>query len=191
MEQLQNVLLSGSIPAAKALLGWKLVHETDEGRMAGYIVETEAYDQVDPASHTYTGMTSRNAAMFERAGTLYVYFTYGLHYCLNIVTGTKGEGQGVLIRALEPLEGLERMRELRNTSSNLLLTNGPAKLVQALGVTIADNATSLGEKIYLEAGFHPQEIIQTPRIGITQAKDELRRFYVAGNPYVSHTKKRY
>lgn len=94
VEDLRNALQSGSVEAAQALLGWKLIHETPDGKVAGFIVETEAYDQSDPASHSYRGLSTRNAAMFEEAGTIYVYFTYGMHYCMNIVTGNKGHGQG-------------------------------------------------------------------------------------------------
>src|SRR5437868_4358703 len=97
-----NINLDDALKAAKDLLGCALVHETDQGPTKGIIVETEAYMADDPASHTYRGQTTRNQIMFGPAGHAYIYFTYGMHYCFNIVTGSKGQGQGVLIRALEP-----------------------------------------------------------------------------------------
>lgn len=189
-EDVYRALESGSLEAAQALLGWKLVHETPNGKLAGIIVETEAYDQSDPASHSYRGLSARNAAMFEGAGTIYVYFTYGMHYCMNIVTGQKGHGQGVLLRALEPTDGIEQMRQNRAINDIFKLTNGPAKLVQALGVTMADNGSVLGHTIYLEQGVTPQDITKSPRIGITKGITEPWRFYITGNPYVSYQKRR-
>ena len=97
--------LSDAVNGAQALLGWKLVHETTDGVTSGIIVETEAYSAEDAASHTFKGPTKRNAVMFGPAGHLYVYLTYGMHYCVNVVTGQKDHGQGVLIRALEPVDG--------------------------------------------------------------------------------------
>lgn len=178
--------LSNSVAAARALLGWRLVHESPEGRTAGCIVETEAYDMDDPASHTFNGMTMRNAAMFEPAGTIYVYFTYGLHYCMNIVTGAKGDGQAVLIRALEPIEGIELMKKRRGTADIRQLTNGPAKLVQAMGIGPRHNGTALGHGgIFLEPGIEAAEAAQTIRVGISKAADHPWRFYAAGSPFVS------
>lgn len=185
MDELLLSLRSGSVVGARALLGWKLVHETAAGRVSGYIVETEAYDQTDPASHSYKGLTKRNAAMYETAGTIYVYFTYGMHYCLNIVTGAKGHGEAVLIRALEPVEGIGAMMERRQTISKIQLANGPAKLVQALGIASSQNGSLLGQKIHLEPGFIPEQIIQTTRIGITKAQNQPYRFYIADNSYIS------
>jgi DNA-3-methyladenine glycosylase len=177
--------LSSSLEAAKSLLGWKLVHETDEGVASGYIVETEAYDMEDPASHSFGGMRGRNVPMYQEAGTIYVYFTYGMHYCVNIVTGPKDYGQAVLIRALQPLDGISLMKERRGISDENNLTNGPAKLVQALGISKHANGTKLGGRIRLEPGFLPEKIVQTTRIGITKAVDQQWRFYVAGNHFVS------
>lgn len=185
MDKLYAELEQGSLVAAKALLGWKLVHATPNGRIAGYIVETEAYHENDPASHTYKGKTKRNAAMYEGAGTIYVYFTYGMHYCVNIVAGRKGVGEGVLIRALEPVEGIEPMKVNRKTSVISNLTNGPAKLVQALEIHKGYNGTVLGHGLHLEKGIIPDEIVQSRRIGISQAQDKPWRFYIAGNLYVS------
>lgn len=170
---------------AKELLGKILVHATDLGRVSGKIVETEAYLQNDPASHSYKGKSVRNAPMFASAGTIYIYFTYGMHYCLNIATGPVGRGEAVLLRALEPMEGLDSMRTNRPHKADLELTNGPAKLVQALGITPELNGQRLGGKLKLEPGQPPQTIIATTRVGITQGTETKLRFYIAGNPYVS------
>lgn len=180
--------LSDAITAAQGLLGWKLVHESSEGVTSGYIVETEAYSMEDPASHTYRGETIRNRAMFQEAGTVYVYFTYGMHYCANIVTGAKGHGQGVLLRALEPVDGIELMTRRRGLSDTARLTNGPAKLVQAMGITKEHNGTHLDRgRLRLEPGIRPSEIIQTTRIGIKKAVDQPWRFYIKDNAFVSRT----
>jgi DNA-3-methyladenine glycosylase len=124
--------------------------------------------------------------MFMGAGTVYVYFTYGMHYCFNVVAGTIGSGQGLLIRALEPIDGIDLMRSRRGHISDLNLTNGPAKLVQAMGITKDLNQQSLhASNLDLAAGFTPEKIVQTTRIGIKKSVDAPWRFYVAGNPYVS------
>lgn len=181
-----NPDLGDALRAAKSLLGWRLVHDSPEGRTAGIIVETEAYTMEDPASHTYGGPSARNAAMFEAAGTLYVYFTYGMHYCVNIVTGPIGQGQAVLIRALEPVEGLELMQSRRAMQDIKKLTNGPAKLVQAMGITKGHYGSHISSgPLFLEPGAQPAEIIQTTRIGISKAIDKPWRFYAAGSPWLS------
>lgn len=178
--------LSDSLTGARSLLGWKLVHDAPGGMTSGYIVETESYDMHDPASHAYGGLRPRNAAMFEAAGTVYVYFTYGMHYCMNIVTGEKGHGQGVLIRALEPLEGIELMRQRRGITDRQQLTNGPAKLTQAMGVGLEHGGKQLGTgALRLESGIAVHEIVQTTRVGISKAVDQPWRFYIAHNAYVS------
>lgn len=178
--------LSDSLTGARSLLGWKLVHESPEGITSGYIVETESYDMHDPASHAYGGPRKRNAAMYEAAGTVYVYFTYGMHYCMNIVTGEKGHGQGVLIRALQPLEGIELMQQRRGLTDERQLTNGPAKLAQAMGITMEHGGMKVGAgALRLEPGIDVHEVVQTTRIGISKAVDQPWRFYVAHNAYVS------
>ncbi len=178
--------LTDALIGAQSLLGWKLVHDSVDGRTAGYIVETEAYSMEDPASHTFSGPSLRNAAMFKRAGTVYVYFTYGMHYCVNIVTGEEGHGQGVLIRAIEPVEGIDLMKRRREIDAVELLTNGPAKLTQAMGITKTLGGTHIDDKkIYLEPGIVPEKIVQTTRIGISRAIDHPWRFYVADNAFVS------
>lgn len=179
--------LSNALKAAPALLGCMLVHDTPEGRTAGIIVETEAYTASDAASHSYRGQSQRNEVMFGPPGHLYVYFTYGMHYCINIVTGQKGNGEAVLLRALEPVEGLDLMKQRRKKTDNLELTNGPAKLTQAMGISREQNGQSLLTKgnLQLMPGIQPVEVTQTIRIGISQAKDMPWRFYISGNLFVS------
>lgn len=183
----KDLLLKDSLKVAKSLLGYILVHETKDDITSGIIVETEAYHQDDPASHTYRGQTARNAVMFGPPGFAYVYFTYGMHYCFNVVTGPQGSGQAVLIRALEPVEGIELMKQRRGMDAELQLTNGPAKLVQAMGITKADYGANLlnKSKLRLKPGPKPAKITQTTRIGIKQATDKPWRFYITGNPYIS------
>ncbi len=180
-------LLSDSLHAAPGLLGYKLSHRTDEGVASGIIVETEAYNSTDPASHTYRGQTARNSVMFGPPGHAYIYFTYGMHYCVNVVTGPVGDGQAVLIRALEPIEGLDIMKKRRHTDDIKQLTNGPAKLVQALGIAKADYGINLftSKKLYIKPGIKPQTVIQTTRVGIRQAIEKPWRFYIGNNSYIS------
>lgn len=184
--ELQSMLEQGALHAARHLLGCKLLLETTEGRVGGYIVETEAYVQEDPASHTFMGETARNAAMFQAAGTIYIYFTYGMHYCVNIVTGPIGHGEGVLIRALEPVEGIEIMEKNRQKTGKDL-TSGPAKLVKALGIPSELNGKKLGDKLILEPGYKPvaSRIQVGKRVGISKAVEELARFYISDNKFVS------
>jgi DNA-3-methyladenine glycosylase len=183
-------LLEDAVSAANNLLGWKLIHETPEGITSGYIVETEAYTMDDPASHAYGGPKIRNQAMYERAGTIYIYFTYGMHYCVNLVTGPEGYGQGVLIRALEPVDGIDLMRQRRGVEHTEQLTNGPAKLVQALGITKQLYGTHISKgPLRLEPGLIPDQIVQTTRVGISKAIDQPWRFYIAANPFVSKLSK--
>ena len=173
---------------ARALLGCILLHQTKEGVTSGIIVETEAYLQNDPANHAFRGMTQRNAAMFGPAGHAYVYFTYGMHYCFNVVTNREGIGEAVLIRALEPLEGIEMMKKRRGIKDVHQLCNGPAKLVQALGITKAHNGCSLlrGElRIMVPKKKKSFEIAQTTRIGVANAAHLPLRFFVKGSQWVS------
>ena len=170
---------------APLLLGCILEREIDGKLIRVKIVETEAYDQTDAASHSYKGQTERTQVMFGESGHLYVYFTYGMHYCCNIVTGAKGTGAAVLIRAVEPLEGEELMQELRMFSGKDL-SNGPAKLCQALGINKDLNGHNLKQsplKLIIQKPV--KNITQTKRVGISQAKDVPWRFYITGNEYVS------
>lgn len=187
-------LHSDTVAAAKSLLGSVLCHETPEGTAAGRIVETEAYLFGDPACHASRGMTPRNAIMFGPPGRAYIYFVYGMYHCFNVVTRPKGVGEAVLIRALEPLEGIDLMRKRRRTDNLHHLCNGPAKLVQALGIDRGQNGEDLrrGKLRLLSAQSYPgwntrqpPDLKSAPRIGISAAVDWPLRFYVAGNPFVS------
>lgn len=175
--------------AAKRLLGCLLVREIGSKRLVGRIVETEAYHQNDAASHSYKGRTPRVAVMFGPAGFAYVYFTYGMHYCMNVVTGPEGEGSAVLIRTLEPLEGLEGMAEnRRGLSSGVQLTNGPAKLCQALQINKTFNGHDLRQApliLQINPAVKDREIIKTTRIGISREIDRPWRFYLRDNAFVS------
>jgi DNA-3-methyladenine glycosylase len=171
---------------ARRLLGATLVHETPNGAVAGRIVEVEAYNQTDAASHSYKGRTPRTDVMFGPAGHLYVYFTYGMHYCCKVVVGPAGHGAAVLIRAVEPFEGEELMTERRGRRG-IELTNGPAKVCQAFAINRAQNGTDLS-KGPLRVALTDEslgDIVQTTRVGISQAKDQPWRFYLGGNRYVS------
>ncbi len=173
---------------APRLLGSLLIYKQNGQRLVGKIVETEAYDQSDAASHSYKGRTPRTDIMFGPAGFVYVYFTYGMHYCFNVVTGKEGQGSAVLIRALEPVEGIAYMRENRNRQDDLQLTNGPAKLCQALNINKTLNGHNLSEPpLYLEVSdqIPNDKIVQTTRIGITKDTQRPWRFYIRGNPFVS------
>jgi DNA-3-methyladenine glycosylase len=164
-----------------------------DGR-AGRIVEVEAYaGAIDPAAHTYRGKTQRNAVMFGPPGYMYVYFTYGMHWCCNCVCGPEGDGCGVLIRALEPLHGLEQMRAARPRSArDRDLCRGPARLTQAMGIGEAQDGIDLGGA---HAGFTvvddgmapPKDLAGGPRIGISRGEDLPWRWSVPGNRYVSGT----
>lgn len=173
---------------APRLLGCYLRLEKDGKKLVGKIVETEAYDQTDAASHSYKGRTPRTEIMFGRAGHLYVYFTYGMHYCCNVVTGPEGHGSAVLIRAIEPLEGVDSMEANRRGRSGVEATNGPAKLCQAYGIDTKWNGHDLSKQplqLIMRPPVDATDIIQTTRIGITQAKDVQWRFYIKDNPYLS------
>jgi len=154
--------------------------------VGGRIVETEAYDGDDPASHSFVGPTLRNNVMFGEPGHAYVYRSYGLHWCLNFVCRESGHGAGVLLRALEPLEGLERMQERRGLDSSLLLCAGPGRLAQALGITHAHNGLALDRLPFeLAAARETVTTIYGPRIGISKAVEVRWRFGLSGSKFLS------
>lgn len=155
----------------------------------GRIVEVEAYHGTeDPASHAFRGSTLRTAPMFLAGGTVYVYLSYGLHTCVNLVTGPVGNGQAVLIRALEPTIGLEVMAQRRNQTDPRLLTRGPGRVGQALGITRNLSGSQLGGMLELRpptTALDPAQIVRGPRVGITKAADNPWRFWLRDNRFVS------
>lgn len=176
---------------AQDLLGCVLVHDSPEGTTAGVIVETEGYLQGDPACHAYRRETPRNAPMFGPAGTVYVYQIYGMHFCFNIATATVGIGEAVLLRALQPTDGLEIMHDRRFGDAlpthPRKLCNGPANLVKAMGLHKDMNHWMLTEsKLYVRPRVMGDfEQVVTTRIGISQGADLPYRFYIKDNPFVS------
>jgi DNA-3-methyladenine glycosylase len=191
-----------TVTVARNLLGAVLVHDTPDGRTAGRIVETEAYLRDDAACHASRGQTPRTTVMFGPPGRAYVYLIYGMYYCFNVITAPKGIGEAVLIRALEPLEGLPlmAMRRGRDADDVKSLCSGPGKLVLAMGITKSHNGVDLkrGPLRILAPGSYPWEgpgrpgssggqgnIKVTTRIGISVAADLPLRFLLDGNPYIS------
>lgn len=191
-------LPSATIALARFLIGKIIVRELPAGRISGRIVETEAYPPRDPAAHHFRGPTPRNRSMFLRRGHAYVYFTYGNHFMLNVSSETPGIGGGVLIRALEPLEGIDQMERHRGTTQLLDLTRGPGRLASALQIDRRVDGVDLcaagplwlgvlapvanperGEKSFA------RRLGISPRIGITSATHRLLRFYERGSRFVS------
>jgi DNA-3-methyladenine glycosylase len=183
-----DILNGKAEDVAPRLLGSYLVRELDGQTMAAKIVETEAYDQTDVASHSYRGETPRTKVMFGSPGHLYVYFTYGMHYCCNVVVGAPGHGAAVLIRAAEPMEGEDVMSENRKGLRGEQLTNGPAKLCYALGINKSMNGHDLHMpplQLVINEPVPQTSIVQTTRVGISQGREMPWRFYLKDNKYVS------
>ncbi len=177
------------VEVARQLLGMLLVREDERGRQSGIIVEVEAYlGAQDPAAHSYRGPTPRNASMFGPVGHAYVY-TIHTHFCMNVVAGVPGEATAVLLRALEPVEGIEHMRARRHVRALRDLTSGPGKLCAALAIDRSFDGwdLTLGQQLWLEPGprLPPWKTAVTPRIGIRLAADLPLRFFIDGNPFVS------
>jgi len=177
--------LAPSDEVARALIGAEVYVDGVGGR----IVETEAYDREDPASHSFSGLTERNGVMFGPPGRVYVYRSYGIHWCLNFVCREEGHGAAVLIRAIEPLQGLDTMRERRGLagdSDERLLCAGPGRLAQAMGVTHDLNGRRLDRAPFeLRSRAHEVPVVVGPRIGISKAVDVPWRFGLAGSRYLS------
>ena len=182
--------LQPTLDAARELIGHLLVRREDESFLVGRIVETEAYLTGDPANHATRGITNRNAAMFGPPGRAYVYLIYGMHTCLNAVTGPVGCGEAVLIRAVEPLEGIPQMKVRRGIEREEALTSGPARVCQAFGIDRSFNEEDLvgGEHLRLVRGPGPAAPVETrSRIGISHVEASAYpwRFVEMGNRFLS------
>lgn len=187
-----------ALAVARDLIGCVLVHGAGDRTASVRIVETEAYrGHVDPGSHGFRGVTPRTEVMFGPPGYLYVYFTYGMHWCANVVCGRDGECEAVLLRAGEPVEGVHLMHRRRGVTDTRLLASGPARLTQALGIGKEHNGSSLlrGSPTFIyeddETGdYRSCEIAQTVRVGLAEGKgDDIPwRFVVAGHPHASRRK---
>lgn len=179
-----------TVLVAQELLGKQIIRKVNNKIVSGIIVETEAYMMDDPASHAYRGKTKSNEALFGQVGHAYIYFIYGSHFCFNIVARSADcQAGGVLIRALEPVEGIEAMKHFRQTEVERNLTNGPGKLAQALHITktlYGHDVTHEGP-LYVVQGVKVahNDICATKRIGISKAREQAWRFYVCTNPFVS------
>ena len=159
--------------------------------VGGVVVETEAYAPDDPASHSFGGRTGRTAAMFGPPGHLYVYRSYGIHWCANLVCGAEGEGAAVLLRALEPTRGVDRMRARRGLDDARLLCSGPGRLTEALGITGDHDGLPLdGPPFELRARREPVVVVTGPRVGITRATDVAWRYTLRGSALVSRPRPR-
>ncbi len=172
---------------ARFLIGKILVRDTAEGRTSGRIVETEAYPLGDASSHAFRGQTPRVRSMFLEKGHGYVYFTYGVHFCFNVCSEPLGIGAGVLIRALEPLEGIALMQRRRGTARLLDLARGPGRVAAAMAIDRAIDGIDLcvAGPLWLADGDPAAAIRKSRRIGISREAHRLRRFYERGNPHVS------
>jgi DNA-3-methyladenine glycosylase len=177
------------LPVAKELIGKILVRRKGRKLYSGIIVETEAYTgSSDAASHAYRGMTERNKYMFSEGGAAYVYFTYGNHYCMNVVVEKEDISHAVLIRALEPVDGIEYMKKNRRTDNIYNLASGPGKLTEAMEISLEQNGEDLtGDELFIAEPAEKRKfkIVKSKRIGITKNADKLYRFYAADNPFVS------
>lgn len=191
----RNFYIRNTITVAKELLGKVLVKKEKRKLLAGAIVEVEAYDgSVDEAAHTFIGKTKRNEIMFNEGGYFYVYFTYGVHFCCNVVTGIKDEGTAVLIRSVEPITGIKQMAKNRfntiviNEKEKINLTNGPGKVCRAFNINREHYGTDLtGNRIFIldRPKLSSKDIVVSKRIGIKKSVDLPWRFYIKDNPYVT------
>ena len=183
-----SAFLEGDVrEVARGLVGWTfLVHG-----VGGVIVETEAYRFDDPASHAFGGRTPRNATMFGPSGHLYVYRSYGIHWCANVVCGAEGVASAVLLRALQPTHGVDDMRMRRGLDDARLLAAGPGRLTQALGLSGENDGDDLGVPPYeLTMPPQPPEVVASTRVGITRAIEQPWRYTLAGSTFVSRPRPR-
>src|SRR5437763_7805009 len=188
----RSELPEDTIELSRFLIGKVVVHELPAGRVSGRIVETEAYPPGDPAGHHFRGPTPRIRSMYLAPGHVYVFFNYGNHFMLNVVSERPQTAAAILIRALEPLDGIEIMQRHRKTTELLDLTRGPGRLAQALQIDRRHDGVDLceDEKLWLgDAGQSAGLIGKSVRIGITRAADKLLRFFERGNPFVSGPKR--
>lgn len=181
--------LAPSPVLARRLLGCVLTSDAPGGLCSGIIVETEAYTREDPASHSRMGPTARNRPMFEGGGLAYVYFVYGMHCCFNVTAGGPGDGEAVLVRAVEPLDGLDAMMQRRGTREVRLLASGPGRLCSAMGIGLGISGTDLSSGpvrvLARTPELSPRSIASSPRIGVRAAADRPWRFYVRDSPFLS------
>jgi DNA-3-methyladenine glycosylase len=189
MERLGRQAFARYTPdVAKDLLGCLLVRRIGKVTLSGRIVEVEAYrGSDDPASHSYHGATKRSAIMFGEAGHAYVFFSYGANWCLNFTTEAKGQPGAVLIRALEPVEGIKEMARNRGVSEVGRLTNGPGKLTQALAIDGAFNGEDIvrSKRLYVVERERPVEMVASSRVGISKGREHQWRYFVKANKFVS------
>lgn len=187
-----------TLVVTRELLGCVLVHEQGGERVSGRIVEVEAYHgEDDPACHAAAGLTARTAPLYGRPGFGYVYRIYGMYYCFNVVTRAKGQPSAVLVRALEPIEGLDTMRARRAARrrangtplADRDLASGPGKLCDALAITLEQNRADLVRSpLRVEPGEPPEAVVWTPRVGLTVGTDRFWRCFVKGSPHVSRSR---
>ena len=183
----------GTMELAQYLIGKTLVHTLATARLSGVIVETEAYPPGDAAGHAFRGKTRGNQSLFLGPGYCYVYFTYGSSFMVNVTSEELGIGAGVLLRALEPLEGIEIMQRFRKVTRTRDIARGPGRLAQAMQIDKRYDGVDLcaGEALWLgTAARRIGPICSSPRIGLTREVDRMRRFFESGNPYVSGRKSR-
>ncbi|HYY76139.1 MAG TPA: DNA-3-methyladenine glycosylase [Gaiellaceae bacterium] len=183
MKRLEREFFARSVhEAAPELIGCTLLVDGVGGR----IVEAEAYDGEDPASHGFRGRTERNRSMFGPPGRAYVYRSYGVHWCLNLVCALEGRAEAVLVRALEPTDGIDTMRARRGLEDDRLLCSGPGRLCQALGITRNHDGLALDEPPFaLLAAPEEVDVVRGPRVGITRAADVPWRYALAGSRFLS------
>lgn len=193
MKPLQkNFYEQNTIDVAKSLLGKKFIRKINNNILSGIIVETEAYTgKDDPSAHSYNGITKRNEIMFAGGGYAYIYFIYGNYFCFNVTTSTKDAGHAVLIRGIEPVDGIEHMKQRRNQTKITELTNGPGKICQALGIDISLNGIDVtnNDELFITEGInHNFKISVSPRIGISKAEDLPHRFFIHDNQFITRHK---